>query len=108
MLKESNILKSIRLWCGQNNILCFRCNVGKFKTDNGWIDTGLPNGWSDLVLLLPKGRFVFVECKNATGKLREDQVRFANAVTALGFEYLVARDVSDVQNFLAQNPNRAI
>ena len=94
---EKHIMNEIRLWCGENDILCFRCNVGKVRTENGvYFDTGLPSGFSDL-LILYQGKCIFCEVKTATGKLRPDQINFMNLVRDRGFIYVVARSVDDVK-----------
>ncbi len=96
MLKESNIQSEIMLWCGQNNILCFRCNVGKFQTATGrWIDTGLPEGFSDLIILHNKTIY-FCEVKTKTGRQRQAQIDFQRIVESHGYCYFVARSVDDV------------
>lgn len=97
-MREHNIQNQIRIWCGQNNYLCFRCNVGKVKTFDGrWFDTGLPEGFPDLMILGNHGDIYFCECKTRTGKQREDQLKFERIVTERGFKYFVARSVDDVQ-----------
>lgn len=101
-IREHNIQNEIRLWCGQNNLLCFRCNVGRVKTIDGkWFDTGLPEGFSDLIILA-NGTIYFCECKTKTGKQREDQIKFMNIVRKHGYNYFVARSVEDVRNAILQ------
>lgn len=96
MTPEHKIMNEIRLWCGEHNILCFRCNVGKVRmVDGGWFDTGLPEGFSDL-LILHKGITYFVEVKTPTGKQRPDQMIFERTVREHGFTYLIARSVNDI------------
>lgn len=52
MTPEHYVQNQIRLWCGQHNYLCFRCNVGRILTaNNTYFDTGLPSGFSDLLIL---------------------------------------------------------
>lgn len=93
-------MNEIRLWCGQNDILCFRCNVGKVQCIDGtWFDTGLPEGFSDL-LILDNGIAYFCEVKTKSGKQREGQIAFQNAVEKHGFIYFVARSVDDVKIYL--------
>lgn len=97
MIREHNIQNEIRLWCGQHNILCFRCNVGKVQMTNGqWFDTGLPEGFSDLIILTNKTIY-FCEVKTKTGKQREAQIKFMNIVRNLGYNYFVARSIDDVK-----------
>lgn len=100
--REHNIQNEIRLWCGQNNLLCFRCNVGKVKTIDGrWFDTGLPEGFSDL-FILANNTIYFVEVKTLKGKQREAQVNFQRVITKYGYNYIVARSVEDVKNGILQ------
>lgn len=99
-MTEHDIQNSIRLWCGQHNILCFRCNVGKVQCIDGtWFDTGLPNGFSDLIILA-NNTIYFCEVKTRKGKQREAQIRFQEVVTDHGYTYFVARCVQDVINVL--------
>lgn len=96
MTSEHAIMNSIRLWCGQHDVLCFRCNVGKVKTADGkWFDTGLPEGFPDL-LILHKGQCIFCEVKTLKGKQREAQINFMNIIKQRGFIYIVARSVNDI------------
>ena len=96
-IREHNIQNEIRLWCGQNNILCFRCNVGRVRTSDGkWFDTGLPEGFSDLIILHNQTIY-FCEVKTLIGKQREAQIRFMNTVRSYGYTYFVARSVDDVK-----------
>ena len=100
--REHNIQNEIRLWCGQNDILCFRCNVGKVRTETGvYFDTGLPPGFSDL-LILHNGKCIFCEVKTAIGKLRPDQINFRDTVISHGFTYVVARSVDDIKRVIYQ------
>ena len=97
-IREHNIQNEIRLWCGQNNLLCFRCNVGRVKCIDGtWFDTGLPPGFSDLIILA-NGTIYFCEVKTAKGKQRQDQINFMLNVQKHGYNYIVARSVEDVKN----------
>lgn len=96
MTPEHHIMSNIRLWCGQHDILCFRCNVGKVRTADGmWFDTGLPEGFSDLIILY-NHTIYFCEVKTATGKQRAAQVTFMNTVRSYGYTYFIARSVDDV------------
>ena len=105
MTIEHSIMNQIRLWCGQNDILCFRCNVGRVRTADGkWFDTGLPEGFSDLLILYNK-TCIFCEVKTATGRQREAQINFMNNVRKRGFIYIVARSVQDIINCVEEINN---
>ena len=104
MTPEHKIMNEIRLWCGQHDILCFRCNVGKVKKADGtWFDTGLPEGFPDL-LILHNAIAYFVEVKTPTGKQRPEQIRFMNIIRNRGFNYIIARSVNDIM-FIGGNNN---
>ena len=96
MTPEHRIMNEIRLWCGQHDILCFRCNVGRVKLPNGYyFDTGLPEGFPDL-LILNNGTVYFTEVKTPTGKQRADQINFQKILEERGFTYVIARSVDDI------------
>lgn len=98
---EHQIMNEIRLWCGQNDVLCFRANVGRVKGEDGrWFSSGLPSGFSDLLLLIDGGKTAFIEVKDEKGKQREDQKAFQKAVTDRGFTYALVRSVSDVKSIV--------
>ena len=99
-IREHNIQNEIRLWCGQHNFLCFRCNVGKVKCEDGtWFDTGLPEGFSDLIILA-NNTIYFVEVKTKIGQQRNAQIHFQHIVEERGYKYIVARSVSDCEVIL--------
>lgn len=107
MTPEHKIMNEIRLWCGQHNILCFRCNVGKIRTaDGGWFDTGLPEGFPDLLILSNNGITYYVEVKTPTGKQRPDQIKFMNEIRKRGHIYLIARSVNDIMFIGGDNNDR--
>lgn len=96
---EHAIMNQIRQWCGENNYLCFRCNVGRVRmAKGGWFDTGLPSGFSDLLILGVHGDTYFCEVKAPGGKQRPDQINFMNIVRERGFKYILAYSVEDVKN----------
>lgn len=98
MKPEHRIQNQIRLWCGEHGYLCFRCNVGKVKCEDGtWFDTGLPTGFSDLLILGSNGDTYFCEVKAPGGKQRPDQLKFEEIVTNRGFKYILAYSTKDVE-----------
>ncbi|MCY9807477.1 VRR-NUC domain-containing protein [Lentilactobacillus senioris] len=98
MTREQKIQNDIRVAVSQAGCTIFRANVGKVLMENGrWFDTGLPKGYPDLFgFRNSDGRFFFIECKNETGKLRDDQKRFAAMLKKYpNVLYGVARSVDD-------------
>ena len=63
---------------------------------------GLRSGVADLVVLLPKGKTIFLEVKNEKGKQSNMQKKFEEKVNSLGFEYYIVRSVEDVQKIIKQ------
>lgn len=63
-------------------------------------------GWSgvpDRIVLLPRGRIVFVELKRPKGsKVSELQRWWAKELRALGFNYEKVKNVDDLANFQRQ------
>lgn len=101
-IKEHNIQNEIRLWCGQHDFLCFRCNVGKVQCIDGtWFESGLPEGFSDLIVLANKTIY-FVEVKTKIGHQRKAQINFQKIVESRGYTYIVARSKEDVENAILQ------
>jgi len=99
MTPEHRVMNEIRIWCGQHNLLCFRCNVGKIKLPNGgYFDTGLPNGFPDLLILGNNGDIYFCEVKAPGGRQRPDQIKFQYMVESRGFKYILAYSIKEVEN----------
>lgn len=101
--REHNIQNDIRAWCGEHDLLCFRCNVGKVQCIDGtWFDTGLPEGFSDLIILANRTIY-FVEVKTRYGQQRQAQRQFQSVVESHGYTYIVARSVLDVSSVIPYN-----
>lgn len=64
------------------------------------IAMGLRPGVSDLVLMFPEGRTVFVEVKNETGTQSPAQIAFEQKCHELGFEYVLVRSVDEVRRII--------
>jgi len=102
-LPERDVQNAIRAYLGSVGVACFRCNVGRVRTADGrFFDTGLPEGFPDLIALPGNGRIAFIEVKTLTGRLREAQRRFRAWAQSKGYEYVVARSVADVETIAAE------
>ena len=55
--------------------------------------TGLLAGVSDLIVILPNKKLIFVEIKTDIGKMSDKQIDFKKRVEALGFEYLLIKSL---------------
>jgi hypothetical protein len=76
---EHAIQSEIMLAVSRHGCTIIRTNVGTVKTNDGRLfSAGPPPGWPDLSgFRHSDGRMILIECKNARGRLREDQKRFA-------------------------------
>lgn len=102
-MREHNIQNEIRIWCGEHGYMCFRCNVGRVQCADGtWFDTGLPEGFSDLIILANRTIY-FCEVKTRYGQQRKAQIAFQQAVESAGYIYFVARSTLDVERALLYN-----
>jgi hypothetical protein len=63
---------------------------------------GQKAGVSDLVLLFPNAKTVFVEIKTPKGKQSDNQVEFESMVTKLGFEYYIIRSIREMELLISK------
>lgn len=94
---EANIQNEIMIALSQAGCLIWRNNVGAWKDPSGRvIRYGVGGkGGSDLLGVCPDGVFLAVECKDAKGRVRPEQLTFIAAVQKAGGRAGVARCVSD-------------
>lgn len=59
---------------------------------------GLTAGVSDTILILPNGKLIFCEFKDAKGVQSEKQKEFEKQVQAHGFDYILIRTLDDFKN----------
>ena len=91
MTPEHKLMNEVRAWCGSKGYLAFHCNVGIFYTPDGRkCATGLPEGFSDLLVLDTHGNTSFVETKVHPRRPTSEQVRFIDEMRARGFRAGVA------------------
>lgn len=100
MNQETVIQNNIRLKCNDIAVL-FRANVGMFKVGDRYISTGLPKGFPDLFgIRKSDGKFIAIEVKTKTGKLREEQKLLLNMLKENGAIAGVARSVKDARRLI--------
>ena len=94
---EHAIQNEIQLALSKHKCSILRANVGKFRLPDGrFFNTGLPNGFPDLVgFRWTDGKIFFIEVKSAKGKLRPDQIVFHKMLQSHGIIHGVARSVKD-------------
>ena len=104
---ETNIMNKIMIKMSKKGYLCWRNQVGLFKTlDGRTVNIGI-KGSSDLMAIKPTvitpemvgqtlAVFVAVEVKTATGRQSEPQKKWQKAVEKLGVKYILARSEDDI------------
>ena len=104
---ETKIQNKIMMAMSKKGWLCWRNQVGLFKTMDGrTVNIGI-KGSSDLMAVKPTvitpemvgqtlAVFVAVEVKTATGRQSEPQKKWQKAVEKLGVKYILARSENDI------------
>lgn len=86
-----------------NKIFCFAVpNGGRRDAVTGakLKQEGVIAGASDLVVIMPQGKVLFVELKNGkTGRQSPEQKQFAARLAEMGHKYEVWRTIDDAVNF---------
>lgn len=102
MTPEKILSKQIQAVCGENNIICFDVNVGGGQLITGsYFRTGLPRGFSDLLLFTSNGKTAFIETKIKPRKPAQEQINFINTMKKRGFIAGVVYDINDfINNYL--------
>ena len=58
---------------------------------------GLRAGAPDLIVALPQGRTLHIECKSQKGRVSIEQIGFHGLLSANGHDVVVARSIDDVR-----------
>jgi hypothetical protein len=98
--RESTVLRECLHYLHNQGIFAWRNNTGTVWMGGQPVSFGYP-GSSDIVGILPGGKFLAVECKSATGKQSDKQKAFQEKVTAAGGLYLLVRSVEDLERGIA-------
>jgi hypothetical protein len=114
-MKSENLLQAeIYKWYHNNYCLKTSENRGLiFSIPNGGTrnklealtlkSTGLLKGASDMVLIFPNGKLIFLELKIEKGIQSEEQKEFENRVNKLGFEYYLIRTLDSFKELTLNN-----
>ena len=98
---ESEILKECLSVLKEMKIFCWRQNTGAFQTKNGGFFRSSMAGISDILGILPDGRFLAVECKREKGGILSDkQIEFLGNIDKNKGVSIVARDSEKLREIL--------
>lgn len=96
MTPETRLTREIMLWCGERNWLCFKVNVGTVMTEDGRpFSTGLPTGFSDLLIFTNSGKTILCETKIKPRKPTDAQLKFISEMNSRGFMAFVAYSLQE-------------
>ncbi|MDR2482243.1 MAG: VRR-NUC domain-containing protein [Treponema sp.] len=99
-IPENEVKRTCLEYLTLQGIYAWINNTGALPAgDKRFIRFGHP-GSSDIIGILPGGRFLAVECKSNTGRLSEAQEEFLAAVRANGGLAVVARSYEDIAEAL--------
>lgn len=101
-VKEDVVLRSCLEWLRLNGIYSWRNNSGAVKVGRRFIRFGFP-GSSDIIGILPGGRFLAVECKREKGGVLSDlQKDFLSNIEKNGGIAIVAHSVDELKEKLSE------
>lgn len=97
VVPESMVLAQCMQYLYLKKIFCWRNNTGAAKTEDGrYVRFGLP-GASDIIGIMPDGRFLAVECKRSSGgRLSPQQKKFLEKIKESGGVAVVATSLEDL------------
>jgi hypothetical protein len=103
---EGAVVKACLEYLEIRGVYAYRQNTGaaEYQDKTGkkrFVRYGKP-GASDIIGLLPSGRFIAVECKAHGGRLSEHQFRFLRDIERMGGLAVVARSVEDLAQSLKE------
>lgn len=99
-ISASEHIEQVRLvnWFRDNFPDCFIFavpNGGKRTNGNMLVQSGLTKGVSDLIILRPNGKVLFLEMKQVKGRLSKEQIKFFDMLKIMGFDYIVGYGATD-------------
>lgn len=101
--REAEVLKECLALLRKKGIFCWRQNTGAFETKNGGFFRSSMPGVSDILGILPDGRFLAVECKREIGGVVSDkQSQFLSSIRASGGVAVVVRGKEELCAYLEE------
>ena len=103
---EREVVKACLEYLELRGVYAYRQNTGaaEYADNTGrrrFVRYGKP-GISDIIGVLPGGRFIAVECKAPGGRLSEHQTEFLKDIERMGGLAVIARSVEDLEKIFRQ------
>lgn len=90
-ISESHIEIATLQLLTANGYICWKFKDDMSRSESGYVKNPWKrNGISDLCVLLPKGRVLWLEIKTESGKQSKDQIEFQKDIESMGGEYHTA------------------
>lgn len=104
---ETLLQRKIMVALSELGAVPYRMHVGQFYTPQATpIYVGIP-GTPDLLIIAPRGITLWYELKTKNGKLREDQVKFANLLKSMDHKCYEIRSVEQATTIYKEVINNA-
>lgn len=82
------------------NYIIFSTNNECTRGKQYWKDSGMLDGVSDLVIVIPN-KIIWIELKSDIGRQRPDQKHFEDKIKGLGFEYYIVRSLEEFKKIIS-------
>ncbi len=102
VVPEKVIQAKILAWLKQTGLLHWRQNSGCLFVGRRMITLGVAGLPDIIVVIPPTGKFVGIEVKSSTGKLRPKQEEFRDRLRKEGGSYYVVRSVEETQDAITK------
>jgi hypothetical protein len=103
MTAEGAVVKACLEYLKLRGAFVWRNNTGALKDKKDRPVFFGKVGSSDIIGLLPGGRFIAVECKAPGGRLSNHQIEFLTQIENMGGLAIIARSVEDVEKILRKD-----
>ena len=102
MTPEHRLMDEVRVECGKRGWAVSRMNVGTFLDphDGKPINTGVPVGFPDLMVLRRDGKACFIETKVHPRRPTEEQLRVQSLLRASGYRSGTAYTVEEAMKII--------
>ena len=102
---ESSVMRACLSELKRRGVFCWRQNTGAFRVENRFFRSSIA-GVSDIIGVLPGGRFLAVECKREIGgKTSEKQLLFLSSVQNAGGLACIVHSARELAEILDAQEN---